>query len=292
MSIIITETTLVCVQGITGTGGTAHTRAMLDNGTRIVAGISPGHGGETVHGVPVFETCHEAVRATGATFSVSFVGRRHACDAVLEAADAGLRYVVCMEEFVPLLDALKMRAYCAKAGCTLIGPNTNGLIAPGRAAIGFFPREFARPGPVGVVSRSGTLTYGVMQALARAGTGVSTAVGIGGGVARGLDFVGCLELFAADAETAAVVLVGEIGGRPEQDAASFLRRSGRHQPVFALIAGRSAPPGVAMGHAGAVAQVTGETWEAKVSDLAAAGVTVARDLEDLGRLVSAAVGGP
>jgi succinyl-CoA synthetase alpha subunit len=145
MSIIITETTLVCVQGITGTGGTAHTRAMLDNGTRIVAGISPGHGGETVHGVPVFETCHEAVRATGATFSVSFVGRRHACDAVLEAADAGLRYVVCMEEFVPLLDALKMRAYCAKAGCTLIGPNTNGLIAPGRAAIGFFPREFARP---------------------------------------------------------------------------------------------------------------------------------------------------
>ena len=213
MSIIITETTRVCVQGITGTGGTAHTRAMLDNGTRIVAGVAPGHGGETVHGVPVFETCHEAVRATGATLSVSFVGRRHASNAVLEAADAGLRYVVCMEEFVPLLDVLKMRAYCANVGCTLIGPNTNGLIAPGRAAIGFFPREFARPGPVGIVSRSGTLTYGVMQALARAGTGVSTAVGIGGGAARGLDFVGCLELFAADAETAAVVLIGEIGGQ-------------------------------------------------------------------------------
>jgi succinyl-CoA synthetase alpha subunit len=292
MGIIVDRDTPVCVQGITGTGGLAHTKAMIAAGTRVVAGVAPEHLGERVHGVPVFDTCRQAVAATGASLSVSFVGRRNAVDSVLEAADAGLRYAICMEEFVPLLDALKMLAYCASKDCTLIGPNTNGLATPGQAAIGFFPREFSRSGPVGLASRSGTLTYGAMQALDIAGVGVSTAVGIGGGAARGLDFTGCLRLFADDAQTEVVVLIGEIGGRAEQDAADYLRRSGYAKPVVALIAGRTAPPGVAMGHAGAVAHAGDARWSAKVSDLAAAGVAVARDLEDLARLAASAVGGP
>jgi succinyl-CoA synthetase alpha subunit len=290
MGIIVDRDTPVCVQGITGTGGLAHTRAMIAAGTRVIAGVAPGHRGEMVHGVPVFDTCRQAAAATGASLSVSFVGRRNAVDSVLEAADAGLRYVICMEEFVPLLDVLKMRAYCAAQGCTLIGPNTNGLATPGQAAIGFFPKEFARSGPVGVVSRSGTLTYGAMQALDLAGVGVSTAVGIGGGAARGLDFAGCLRLFAADPQTSVVVLIGEIGGRTEQEAASYLREAGYRKPVIGLIAGRTAPPGVAMGHAGAVAQAGDGDWTAKVSELASAGVTVARDLEELGKLAAAAAG--
>jgi succinyl-CoA synthetase alpha subunit len=288
MGIIVDRDTPVCVQGITGTGGLAHTRAMIAAGTRVVAGVAPGHQGEKVHGVPVFDTCRQAVDATGASLSVSFVGRRNAADSVLEAADAGLRHVICMEEFVPLLEVLRMRAYCAVRGCTLIGPNTNGLATPGQAAIGFFPAEFSRSGPVGVVSRSGTLTYGAMQALDLAGVGVSTAVGIGGGAARGLDFAGCLRLFAADPQTSVVVLIGEIGGRAEQEAASYLRESGYDKPVIALIAGRTAPPGVAMGHAGAVAQAGAGDWTAKVNALVSAGVTVARDLEELGQLAAAA----
>jgi succinyl-CoA synthetase alpha subunit len=288
MGIIVDRDTPVCVQGITGTGGLAHTRAMIAAGTAVVAGVAPGHRGERVHGIPVFDTCRQAVAATGASLSVSFVGRRNAADSVLEAADAGLRYVICMEEFVPLLEVLTMRAHCANQGCTLIGPNTNGLATPGQAAIGFFPREFSRSGPVGVVSRSGTLTYGAMQALDLADVGVSTAVGIGGGAARGLDFAGCLRLFADDPQTSVVVLIGEIGGRAEQEAASYLRRSGYRKPVIALIAGRTAPPGVAMGHAGAVAQAGDGDWSTKVSDLASAGVTIARDLAELGQLAAAA----
>jgi len=262
---------------------------MIAAGTRVVAGVAPGHRGEQVHGAPVFDTCRQAVAATGASLSVSFVGRRNAVDSVLEAADAGLRYVICMEEFVPLLEVLTMRAHCASKGCTLIGPNTNGLATPGQAAIGFFPSEFSRSGPVGVVSRSGTLTYGAMQALDLADVGVSTAVGIGGGAARGLDFTGCLRLFADDPQTSVVVLIGEIGGRAEQEAASYLRHSGYRKPVIALIAGRTAPPGVAMGHAGAVAQAGDGDWSTKVSELASAGVRVARDLAELGLLAAAAI---
>jgi succinyl-CoA synthetase alpha subunit len=288
MTILLDETTRVCVQGITGVGGREHSRSMLEYGTQVVAGVSPGHGGEFVSGIPVFETCHSAVAATGATLSVSFVGGRFALDAVLEAADAGMETVVCMEEFVPLWDTMRMRAVCRSQGCTLIGPNCNGLISPERGKVGFFPRELGRRGPIGIVSRSGTMSYAAMLALDSVQLGQSTVIGIGGNAIRGLGVVDCLELFASDDETEAVVLLGEIGGTEEQAAATRVSR-GYGKPVVALIAGQSAPLGVAMGHAGAMAQGDGDGWEGKVQSLRAGGITVATDLEHLAELVKVSV---
>jgi succinyl-CoA synthetase alpha subunit len=282
VSIIIDEETRVCVQGITGTGGSVHTRSMLDYGTRVVSGVAPGHGGEVIHGVPVFETCFDAVAATGATLSVCFVGGRWVLDAVLEAVSAGIGTVVCMEEFVPLLDASRMRRFCDIAGTVLIGPNCNGLVSPGKAKVGFFPQELGRAGSIGVISRSGTLSYGAMMAIEAEGGGESTVVGIGGAAISGLDFVSCLDLFAADDDTEVVVMVGEIGGVREEEGAAHVA-AGYPKPVLALIAGRSAPAGVPMGHAGAIATAERGGWENKTRMLSNAGIEVARNLEELGR---------
>jgi succinyl-CoA synthetase alpha subunit len=237
-----------------------------------------------VSGVPVFDTCDEAAAVTGATMSVSFVGGHSSLDAVCEAANAGIRSVICMEEFVPVWDTMYMRAVCQSKGCALIGPNCNGLMSPGKGKVGFFPRELGNQGPVGVISRSGTLAYGAMLALDNANIGQSTTIGIGGNAIKGLSFVDCLELFAADGQTEAIVLLGEIGGSDEQRAASYVAL-GYRMPVVALMAGRSAPPGVAMGHAGAISQGSGDSWLAKAESLREAGIDVANDLDDLARIV-------
>jgi succinyl-CoA synthetase alpha subunit len=286
MSILLDTSSRVCVQGITGVGGRVHALSMLESGTNVVAGVSPGHGGETVSGIPVFETCEEAVRVAGSTFSVCFVGGHSALDAILEAVYAGIRTVVCMEEFVPLLDAVEMRRIAAIHNVVLIGPNCNGIISPGKAKVGFFPREFGRQGPVGVASRSGTMTYGTMMAIERAGIGESTVVGIGGAAVKGIGFVDCLQRFADDDETEMVVLVGEIGGVDEENAAAYISR-GYTKPVVALISGRVAPEGIAMGHAGAIATANRGSWRTKVAALTEAGVEVARNLDDLGVRVAA-----
>jgi succinyl-CoA synthetase alpha subunit len=283
VSILIDGNTRVCVQGITGVGGREHTRSMLEYGTQVVAGVSPGHGGETVHGVPVFDSCAQAARVTGATFGVSFVGSRGAGDAVVEAAQAGFENVICMEEFIPTIDSALARQACALTGTILIGPNCNGIVSPGKAKVGFFPMELGYPGPVGIASRSGTMTYGAMLALGERGLGQSTVVGIGGNSIRGLDFVQCLELFRDDDQTEVVVLLGEVGGLAEQDAAALVAR-GYPKPVVALISGRHAPAGVAMGHAGAMLEGEQSSWEAKAAALRAAGASVADDLEHLALL--------
>lgn len=282
MSIIIDAQTRVCVQGISGTGGRAHTQSMLEYGTQVVAGVAPGHGGEVISGVPVFDTCSDAIAASGVTLSVCFVGGRWALDAVLEAVTAGIRTVVCMEEFVPLIDAARMRRFCAIAGAMLIGPNCNGMVSPGKAKVGFFPPEFGKPGAIGVISRSGTLSYGAMMAIEAEGGGETTVVGIGGAAISGLDFVDCLELFATDPETKAIAMIGEIGGSREEKAAAYVA-AGYPKPVVALIAGHYAPPGVAIGHAGAMATAEIGSWEAKAEALSEAGIEVVRDLEELGR---------
>lgn len=286
MSILLDGASRVCVQGITGVGGRVHALSMLELGTNVVAGVSPGHGGENVSGIPVFETCEEAVQAAGATFSVCFVGGRSALDAILEAVYAGIGTVVCMEEFVPLLDAVEMRRISGIHDVVLIGPNCNGIVSPGKAKVGFFPREFGRQGPVGVASRSGTMTYGAMMAIERAGGGESTVVGVGGAAVKGIGFVDCLQRFAEDDETEMVVLVGEIGGGDEEDAAAYISR-GYAKPVVALISGRVAPEGVAMGHAGAIATVNRGGWSTKVAALTDAGVAIVRDLDELGERVAA-----
>jgi succinyl-CoA synthetase alpha subunit len=290
MSILLDRTTPVLVQGITGVGGRRHTETMVSYGTRVVAGVSPGHRGEEVCGVPVFETCADASRETGATFAVSFVGGAHVLDVVCEAAEAGLETIVCMEEIVPVADVARGKAFAEARGCLLIGPNCNGVIAPGDAKVGFFPDELGRAGSVGVASRSGTLSYGTMLALEREGLGESTVVGIGGAALRGLSFVDCLDLFAADEGTELVILVGEIGGDEEERAAERVA-AGYAKPVIALVAGRTAPLGVAMGHTGAMATASTGGWENKRDRFEAAGVRVALDLDELGAIAAETVTG-
>jgi succinyl-CoA synthetase alpha subunit len=291
LSILLDARSRVCVQGITGVGGRVHALSMLEYGTQVVAGVSPGHGGEAVNGIPVFDTCQEAVNETGATFSVCFVGGHGARDAILEAIYAGIRTAVCMEEFVPLLDAVQMRRISAIHNVALIGPNCNGIISPGKAKVGFFPREFGHQGPVGIASRSGTMTYGTMMAVESVGVGESTVVGIGGASVKGIGFVDCLQRFAEDDETEVVVLVGEIGGVEEESAAAFIAR-GYPKPVVALISGRVAPEGVAMGHAGAIATANRGTWKTKVAALRDVGVDVVSNLEELGERVAISVRRP
>jgi succinyl-CoA synthetase alpha subunit len=286
VSIFLEGGTRILVQGITGTGGQAHARSMLAYGTAVVAGVSPGHGGETVAGLPVYETCHEAVRSHPVDMSVCFAGGRYVLDAIYEAADAGIKTVVCIEEFVPLQDSLRASRYCIARGCRLVGPNCNGIITPGQSKVGFFPEELSLPGTVGIASRSGTLTYGAMLALQRRGVGQSTVVGIGGARIKGTSFVDCLAAFAADADTRKVLLLGEIGGSDEEDAAAYLS-SGYSKPVVALIVGRSAPPNVPMGHAGAIVREGRGGWDDKVAALERVGVTVAANLDEAAEVLAA-----
>jgi succinyl-CoA synthetase alpha subunit len=276
MAILVKADTGVLVQGITGREGTLHTRAMLAYGTRVLAGVTPGRGSLMVEGVPVYDTVAEAEAAhpaIGAT--VIFVPASGAADAVYEAVDAGLPLIVLITERIPVHDALRFIAYARSRGCTLIGPNCPGVISPPRAKLGIMPSHLFATGPVGVVSRSGTLTYEIAQALTQAGLGQSTALGIGGDPVTGLDFTEVLTRFNDDPDTQAVVVIGEIGGDAEERLAQTLRARGRHKPVVAFIAGRSAPPGKRMGHAGAIISMGAGTADSKREALRAAGIAVA-----------------
>ena len=273
MSILAGKTTRVLVQGITGRDGSFHAQQMRDYGTGVVAGVTPGKGGTQVHGMPVFDTVAAAVAATGATATTIYVPPLGAADAVCEAVDAGLQLVVCITEGIPVQDMVRTLPFVRERGARLVGPNCPGLITPGEAKLGIMPGNICIPGQVGVVSRSGTLTYEVVYELTRRGIGQSTCIGIGGDPLIGTRFVDVLELFEKDPGTHAVVLIGEIGGNDEEEAAAFIARSMR-KPVVAFIAGRTAPPGRRMGHAGAIVSGGSGTAAAKVAAFEAAGVRV------------------
>jgi succinyl-CoA synthetase alpha subunit len=274
MSILIGADTRVLVQGITGRDGSFHALSMREYGTRVVGGVTPGKGGRDVQGIPVFDSVKQAVAETGADTSVIFVPARFASAALREAAEAGLSLVVCITEGLPVLEMLANYHYVRDRGVRLIGPNCPGLITPGQAKAGIMPGPIHAPGGVGVVSRSGTLTYEVVYNLTKAGLGQSTCVGIGGDPVVGTGYLELLEMFERDAGTQAVVLIGEIGGEEEERAAEYIRASMR-KPVVAFISGRTAPPGKRMGHAGAIISGGQGTAEAKVRAFGEAGVPVA-----------------
>ncbi|MBD3399222.1 MAG: succinate--CoA ligase subunit alpha [Candidatus Coatesbacteria bacterium] len=274
MSIFVDENTRLVVQGITGRDGSFHTEQMLEYGTRVVAGVTPGKGGQKVHGVPVFDTVDEAVEATAANTSVVYVPARFAAEAMLEAADAGIRLCVAISEGLPTLDVLEVYNYYRARGIRFSGPNSPGIISPGKAKVGIMPARIHRPGHIGVVSRSGTLTYEVVWNLTNAGMGQSTCIGIGGDPIIGTNFIDCLAAFEADPDTHGVVMIGEIGGTDEEAAAEFIAAE-MQTPVVSFIAGRTAPKGKRMGHAGAIIAGGKGTAESKREALEAAGVPVA-----------------
>ena len=275
MAVLVNENTRVVVQGITGSQGTFHTQQAQAYGTNVVAGVTPGRGGEHHLGLPVFDTVAEAVAQTGANASVIYVPAAFAADAVLEAADAGVPLVVCITELIPVLDMLKVKAALQGSKTTLIGPNCPGIITPGPCKIGIMPGSIHKSGVVGIVSRSGTLTYETVQQTTEVGLGQSTCIGIGGDPIHGMDFIDCLSLFENDPETKAMVMVGEIGGTDEEAAAAFIKAHVK-KPVVAYIAGVTAPPGKRMGHAGAIVQGGAGTAEGKFAALEAAGVATVR----------------
>ncbi|HEY8486680.1 MAG TPA: succinate--CoA ligase subunit alpha [Limnochordales bacterium] len=286
MSILVDRSTRLLVQGITGREGEFHTRQMLAYGTQVVAGVTPGKGGSEVAGVPVFDTVEQARQATGANASIIFVPAPFAADAALEAIEAGLSPVVIITEGIPVLDMVRVVAYARQKGARVIGPNCPGLITPGQCLAGILPGRVFTPGPVGLVSRSGTLTYEVVHELTRRGLGQSTCVGVGGDPVIGTRFVDVLALFQEDPETRAVVLIGEIGGTDEEQAAAFIRRH-MTKPVVAFISGRTAPEGKRMGHAGAIISGRTGTPQSKVEALTQAGVPVADTLQEVVDLVAA-----
>jgi succinyl-CoA synthetase alpha subunit len=288
MSILIHERTRVVVQGITGRDGSFHARSMLEYGTQVVAGVTPGKGGSQLDGkIPIFDTVKEAVRATGADASAIYVPAAFAADAILEAAAAGVALTVCISEGIPVADMIEAWEVLGRLKTArLLGPNCPGLISPGKSKIGIMPGSICRPGRVGLVSRSGTLTYEVVKALTDAEIGQSTCIGIGGDPIIGTSFVDVLTLFAADPGTDAVVLIGEIGGTDEQEAADFIRDR-YPKPVVAFIAGQTAPPGRRMGHAGAIVSGSSGTAEEKIRAFADAGVQVARVPSEIPAMVSA-----
>ena len=286
MAILVDEDTRVLVQGITGKEGAFHTRQMISYGTKVVAGVTPGKGGKKIEGVPVFNTVEEAIEKTGANASVIFVPAPFAPDAIFEAADAGIKVIVCITEGIPTLDMVKVKRYLKdKPHVTLIGPNCPGLIAPGvRCKMGIMPGHIHVPGPIGVVSRSGTLTYEIDYQLTCSGLGQSTCIGIGGDAILGSNFIDILKLFNEDEETRGVVLVGEIGGTAEQEAARYIKNHFR-KPVVAFIAGRTAPKDKRMGHAGAIISGGQDTAEEKIKALREEGIFIAEDLGTLGKTV-------
>jgi succinyl-CoA synthetase alpha subunit len=292
MSIFIGEDTALVVQGITGRDGSFHTRQMLEYGTRVVAGVTPGKGGQKFENkVPIFDTVHDAVRETGANTSVVYVPPMFAADAIMEAADAGVSLVVAITEGVPVLDMTRVYPFVRECGGRLIGPNCPGLISPGKSKVGIIPGRICTPGNIGVVSRSGTLTYEVVYQLTRAGLGQSTCVGIGGDPINGTNFIDCLSAFEIDSETIAVAMMGEIGGTDEQEAAAFVRDH-MTKPVVGFIAGQTAPPGRRMGHAGAIISGSAGTAAEKIAAFEEAGIGVARRPRDFVDLLRARVGVP
>ncbi len=286
MSILVNKNTRLLVQGVTGNEGLFHTEQMLTYGTNIVAGVTPGKGGEWVleGKISVFDSVKAAVDLTAANTSVIFVPARFAADAIYEAADAGIKLVVCITEGIPVQDMMRVRNYLDQKNVRLVGPNCPGLLTPGETKVGIIPGNIAIPGQVGVVSRSGTLTYEVLYALKLKNKGVSTCIGIGGDPVNGTNFMDCLDLFESDAFTEKVILIGEIGGTDEEKAADFISRQ-MTKPVIAFIAGQTAPPGKRMGHAGAIVEGGSGLASDKVAALRAAGVKVASHPEEIASLV-------
>jgi succinyl-CoA synthetase alpha subunit len=284
MSILINKNTKVLCQGFTGRQGTFHSEQALAYGTQMMGGVTPGKGGQTHLNLPVFNTMREAVRLTGANASVIYVPASYAADSIMEAADAGIEVIVCITEGIPVMDMLNVKAALRANGAKLIGPNCPGIITPDECKIGIMPGFIHQRGKVGIVSRSGTLTYEAVHQTTQLGLGQTTCVGIGGDPIKGLDFIDCLALFQADAETEAIILVGEIGGTREEEAADYIKQH-ITKPVAGYIAGRTAPSGKRMGHAGAIIAGGSGTAEAKMRALQAAGVEVAQSPADMGAAV-------
>ena len=281
MSVLVDKSTRLIVQGITGSTGGFHTKQMLEYGTNIVGGVTPGKGGQTIHGVPVFNTVREAVEETGCNATVIYVPPPFAADAMMEAAEAGVELIVTITEGVPVQDMITVNRYVADKGVTMIGPNCPGVITPGACKIGIMPGHIHKEGRVGVVSRSGTLTYEAVGQLSALDIGQSTCIGIGGDPINGMDFITALELFENDPDTDAVVMIGEIGGTAEEEAAAWVKEN-MSKPVAGFIAGRTAPPGKRMGHAGAIISGGTGTAEEKIAAMQKAGISVALSPADIG----------
>ncbi len=285
MSVLINKDTKVVVQGITGKAATFHTKQMIAYGTNVVAGVTPGKAGQTVEGVPVFNTVEDAVKATGANASVIYVPAKFAADSVLEAINAELDLVVCITEHIPVLDMVKVRRYLEGKKTRMVGPNCPGIMTSGEAMMGIIPGMIQEKGHVGLISRSGTLTYEAAYQLKNAGIGVTTAIGIGGDPVKGTDFIDALKLFKDDPDTKAILMIGEIGGSAEEDAAAWIKENMPDKPVTAFISGRQAPPGKRMGHAGAIIAGGKGTAADKIKALNAVGIEVADTVAHIGATV-------
>lgn len=285
MSILVNNETKVVVQGITGRDGSFHTGQMVKYGTKVVAGVTPGKGGQKVENIPVFNSVAQAVEKTGVNTAILFVPAKFSVGAVYEAIDAGIKIIVCISEGIPTIDMVKIMAYLKDKDCRLIGPNSPGLVSPGQAKVGILPGHIFKPGKVGVISRSGTLTYEIVDHITKAGLGQSTCIGIGGDPVIGTKFIDCLELFNKDADTETVVVVGEIGGRDEQDAAQWVKANMK-KPVFGFIAGKTAPADKRMGHAGAIISGTSGTAAEKIKVFTECGIKVGETPAEVAQLVA------